>query len=136
MAVDYSKLVPGQRVSDRTYVLDDGAVSRYADAVGDRSDGCFDEDGAPLAPPMAVAALSLRGVINDLEIPGGTLHARQELGFIETVSVGETLDCRATLVRNSIRRGWRFLVVQLEVVDAKGQRVMNGKSTITLPAHG
>jgi len=133
MSVDYSKLVPGQQVSSHTYVLDAHTVSRYVDAVEDRSEPSVGDDGRPLAPPTAVAALSLRGVVNDLAIPGGTLHAGQELEFKAPVPVGETLDCVATLVQNSTRGDWRFMVVRLSVENGKGQRVMEGKSTIMLP---
>ena len=136
MPVDYSKLAPGQRISDQNYTLDADAVSNYTEAVGDRSRLRKSADGRDLAPPMAVAALSLRGVVRDLDIPGGTLHVGQELSFIEVVPIGETLACRATLSQNSVRGGWRFMVVQLEVADSKGRMVMAGKSTITLPASG
>lgn len=133
MSVDYSKLVLGQQVSSHTYVLDAHAVSRYVDAVEDRSEPSVGDDGSPLAPPTAVAALSLRGVVNDLAIPGGTLHAGQELEFKAPVPVGEALECVATLVQNSTRGDWRFMVVRLSVENGKGQRVMEGKSTIMLP---
>jgi acyl dehydratase len=82
---------------------------------------------------MAVAALSLRGVVNELRIPGGTLHVGQELEFSGAISVGETVKCVATLVQNSVRGDWRFMVVRLEVADGNGRRVMNGRSTIMLP---
>ena len=134
MSIDYSKLVPGQKISDQTYVLDYDAVAQYVDAVGDRSWPSSSDDGEALAPPMAVAALSLRGVVNDLAIPGGTLHAGQELEFGAAVPVGATLACRGTLAQNSVRGGWRFMVVQLEVEDGDGRVVMQGKSTIILPA--
>ena len=83
---------------------------------------------------MAIAALSLRGVINDLQIPGGTVHAGQELEFAYAVSVGDSLDCRATLVQNSTRGVWRFLVVRLQADNGSGRQVMQGKSTIMVPA--
>ena len=134
MTIDYSKLDPGHNISERTYVLDAAAVSRYVDAVADGSQLPEGEDGRRLAPPMAVAALSLRGVVNDLAIPGGTLHVGHELDFTGGVEVGETLKCTATLAQNSVRGGWRFMVVQLEVQDSRGQKVMAGKSTIMLPA--
>ena len=133
MSVDHSKLVPGQQISDQTYLLDSEMVSKYTDAVGDQSQLHTRDDGRALAPPMAVAALSLRGVVNDLEIPGGTLHAGQEMDFIRAVPTGEKLDCRATLLQNSVRGDWRFMVVQLQVEDSAGRRVMVGKSTIMLP---
>ena len=133
MTIDYSKLAPGEQISNHTYSLDAGMVSRYAEAVGDDSQLCSTDNGRPLAPPMSIAALSLRSVVNDLAIPGGTVHVGQELEFTEAVPVGETLECRATLLQNSVRKEWRFMVVRLEVDDSKGRRVMGGKSTILIP---
>ena len=128
MPIDYAELLANQVVSDQRYVLDDAAVSAYVEAVGDSS------ASPATAPPMAIAALSLRGVVQDLAIPGGTLHVGQELQFKRAVSPPETLDCRATLLQNSVRGDWRFLVVQLEVEDSSGRQVMEGKSTIMVPA--
>ena len=133
MPIDYSQLTPGQEISRQTCCLNAKMVSRYVDAVGDRSESYTADDGRPLAPPMAVAALSLRGVLNDLAIPGGALHVGQELEFSEPVLVGDTLTCKATLAQNSVRGEWRFMVVQLEVDDSQGRRVMSGKSTIMVP---
>ena len=134
MPVDYSALRPGQKVSEQCYVLDDSLVSSYVDAVKDETRLSSSEDGRPLAPPMAVAALSLRGVVQDLAIPGGTLHAGQEIEFRRSVHVGAKLECSATLTQNSVRGGWRFMVVELEVEDGAGRSVMTGKSTIMIPA--
>ena len=134
ISVDYSNLAPGQPISSQTYVLDADAVSRYRDAVDDQSTLHSTKDGRALAPSMAVAALSLRGVVNDLAIPGGTLHVGQEVEIRGAVTVGETLECTATVLQNSVRRDWRFMVVQSVVEDSKGQVVMEGKSTIMLPA--
>jgi acyl dehydratase len=131
LSVDYSQLAPGQEISIRTLEMTVESVARYTDAVGDSNR--LREDGRELVPAMAVAALSLGGVINDLQIPGGTVHAGQELEFCKAVPVGVTLDCKATLVQNSVRGEWRFMVVSLEVMDGEGQKVMDGKSTIMLP---
>lgn len=131
LPVDYSQLVPGQEISKRTLEMTAESVSRYVEAVGD-SNRLY-ENGRELAPAMAVAALSLGGVINDLQIPGGTVHAGQELEFQMAVPVGTTLDYKAMLVQNSVRGEWRFVVVSIEVRDEDGQKVMDGKSTIMLP---
>ena len=134
MSVDYSKLVAGQQISTQTYDLDAGSVSAYVEAVDDHSSLYSKDEGRGLVPPMSVSALSLRGVINALEIPGGTIHVGQEFEFSRAVEVGESLDCRATLTQNTVRGEWRFMVVQVEVDDAAGSRVMDGRSTIMVPA--
>ncbi len=131
--IDYSKLETGQELSSQSLTLDAKAVGDYVAAVSDTSSPAA-SDGTPLVPPMAIAALALSAVINALQIPGGTIHASQELGFGDAVRVGESLDCRATLAQNSLRRGWRFLVVNMEAKSKGGSVVMDGKSTIMLPA--
>ena len=131
--IDYSKLETGQELSSQSLTLDAKAVEEYTAAVSDTSSPVA-SDGSPLVPPMAIAALALSAVINTLQIPGGTIHASQELGFGAAAPVGATLDCRATLAQNSVRRGWRFLVVNMEATSEGGDIVMEGKSTIMLPA--
>ena len=133
MAVDYSKLTTGQIVSHHTYQLDEDMVGEYLDAVKDVSDLPLRDDGRRLVPPMSMAALSLRGVVQDLQIPGGTLHVGQEFEFTKAVTVGSTLECEATLAQNSVRGGMRIMVVTSTVRDADGVEVMSGKSTIMLP---
>ena len=131
MTVDHASLEPGQTISDRRYTLDDAAVSLYVNAVGDRS-GLY-ETGDGVTPPMAVAALGLRGVVEDLRIPGGTLHTSQELEFRTAVATGSELRCEADVMQNSVRGDRRFLVVGIRMDDADGRRVLNGKSTLVLP---
>ncbi len=132
--MDYAELTPGQEISNRTCLPDSATVSRYVAAVGDESALPPALDGGEFAPPMAVAALTLRGVLADLAIPGGTVHAGQELDFKRAVRVGETILCRATLAQNSVRGEWRFMVIVLEACDGGGRDVMGGKSTIIVPA--
>ena len=128
--IDYAKLASGEQISNYRYTLDDELVSRYVKAVSDKSELYSQES---LVPPMSIAALSLRGVVVDLDIPGGTVHVGQELEFMEAVLVGDRLDCIATLLQNAIRKGWRFMVVKLEVNNREKRRVMEGKSTILIP---
>ncbi|MCY3544520.1 MAG: MaoC family dehydratase N-terminal domain-containing protein [Chloroflexi bacterium] len=130
--IDYATLEAGQPLTSQSITLDTESVSAYTAAVDDRSSPT-DAAGAPLVPPMAIAALSLSAVINALQIPGGTIHASQELGFSAAVPVGATLDCSATVAQNSVRRNFRFLVVNMLAAGENGSVVMEGKSTIMLP---
>ncbi len=132
MTVDYSTLAVGQEVSNRSISLDAGTVSKYVGAVDDATA----RPGAPgdgKAPPMAVAALGLRGVLDDLGIPSGALHAGQELSFSGPVDVDASLRCKATVARNSVRRGSRFVDIALSVVDEEDGEVMSGTTTLIMP---
>ena len=133
MFEDYGELKPGTQVSSKEYELEPDLVSDYVDAVQHQNGLLEDDKGRELAPPMAVAALSIRGAVEDLRIPGGTLHAGQEIRFSRAVAVGARLKCEATLTQNSVRGDWRFLVVDCSVTDEDSE-VMTGKSTIMIPA--
>ena len=133
MAIDYATLSPGQKISEQVFRLDPETVRSYVDAVDDRSMDWAPHGGDAFAPPMAIAAFGFRGLINDLEIPGGAVHGGQEIEFKGAVQVGDTLNCAATVVQNSVRRGMRFVVVRMEVEDGSGRQVLTGKSTIILP---
>ena len=128
--MDYATLETGQLISERTVLLDADTVAAYVDAVGDTSRP-WAQHGE--VPPMAVAALGLSRVIDDLSIPGGTVHAGQELQFGGVVAVGETLWCRATVAQNNVRGGARFVAVALAVHDGRGREVMTGRSTLVVP---
>ena len=134
MSIDFSLLETGSKVSDQKYTLTQKEVDLYLDAVQDDSVRHTVNSGTELEPPMALAALSLRGVVIDLQIPGGTLHVGQEMEFKNPVRVGENLRCIASLASNNIRGDWRFMVVNLSVLRSSGDEVMEGKSTIMLPA--
>ena len=134
MIRDYDELEAGQEISRRWYMIGHDLVAEYVRAVQDRSEPQTDGRGQQLVPAMAVAALSIRGVVQDLGIPGGTLHVGQEFHFSGGVAVGASLDCAATVSQNSVRGEWRFLAVDCHVKDDHGESVMRGKSTIMIPA--
>ncbi len=132
--ISYSELEIGTIVSKQSYVLDRESVQKYILAVEDSTFSTVAES-SNIAPPMSIAALSLRGVVNDLNIPGGTLHIGQELSFLKTVPIGMYLECEAVLSSNSVRGDFRFMVVDLSVRDDVKEHVMKGKSTIMLPVY-
>ncbi len=132
MTVDYSNLAAGQEVSNRSIRVDACTVTRYVAAVGDAT-ALPGGSGEAKAPPMAVAALGLRGVLDDLGIPSGALHAGQELLFSGPVDVDARLRCRATVARNSVRRGSRFVDINMSVRDEEDREVMSGTTTLIMP---
>ena len=134
MVSDYDALAAGQELCRHTYALDESFVAAYVAAVEDESDALANDAGERLVPAMAVAALSVQGVIQTLRIPGGTLHAGQEFEFLSAVAVGQALECVATLAQHSIRGDWRFLMIDCEVTGKDSAPVMTGKSTIMIPA--
>ncbi len=135
MTVDYSTLTAGQEVSNTTIVLDSNTITRYIESVSGDSTLRYPL-GPDVVPPMAIAALGLRAIINDLGIPEGTLHSSQDLAFLGPTFVGDKLTCRASVKLNSVRRESRFVSISLCINDAGDREVMTGTTTLIMPATG
>ena len=94
MPRDYAALAVGDTISDRTFPVGLDGVEKYTAAVRDES-GVFNPTSeSPTVPPMAVATFALRGVLDDLGIPEGTLHVGQEMAFLGAVRADEELSCQ------------------------------------------
>ena len=78
--------------------------------------------------------LKKRGTDSEKRIKVRLQRFQQEMEFKDAVRVGENLRCIASLASNNIRGDWRFMVVNLSVLRSSGDQVMEGKSTIILPA--
>ena len=131
--MDYSALKTGEIIFSESIHLDKETVANFRNAVDDQSLLSICAEGETLVPPMAAAALSFRGAIKALEIPGGTLHLSQEITFYKSLNVGNKIKCEATITRNSIRRELRFIQIETCVTDEIKDKVLIGKSTITIP---
>jgi hypothetical protein len=130
--LDLSKLQPGQPLfSDRITVSAADAMA-YLSATEDDGDIYAREH---LVPPMAITALVMSAAMRRVELPAGAVHTSQELEFAAPVSEGEELECSASVLQNSVRRGTRFLA--LEVIGTKsGETVVSGKVSLAIPDAG
>ncbi len=129
MSATLAALPRGHEFPPTTFTLSPEWVVAYIDAVGDAA---IWDAGSALVPPMAVAALSIRAMIEASPLPPGTLHAGQELAFHRAVSIGEELTVAASIASRGERVGWVLMSVDL-AVSAAGAQVMTGRATVTFP---
>ncbi|MEO8456934.1 MAG: MaoC family dehydratase [Chloroflexota bacterium] len=129
MASTLAALAKGHDFPPTTFTLSPAWVDAYIEATADTAIRTI----APnLVPPMAVAALSIRALVEASPLPPGTLHAGQELAFKRAVSVGEELSVTARIASRGERAGWVLMSVDLEAFAANAP-VMTGRATITFP---
>ncbi len=105
-------------------------VEAYVASVEDEAIGALD---GGFVPPMAVAALAMRALLEHASLPPGTLHAGQELAFTAPVRRGETLTVAARIASRGQRAGWVLMGVELRVAR-DGGTVMTGRATLSFPA--
>ena len=122
-------LEKGDEFTPASFDLSDEWVGDYVASVEDEAIGALD---GGFVPPMAVAALAIRALLEQASLPPGTLHAGQELAFTAPVRRGETLTVAARIASRGERAGWVLMGVELRVAR-DGEMVMTGRATLSFP---
>jgi acyl dehydratase len=105
-------------VGDYVAAVEDAAIASHKDVV----------------PPMALATLGVRALLQAAGLPEGAVHVGQELAFNRAVQTGETLVARAKIVSRGERAGWVLMGLDLSITDSGDDAVMTGRATLTFPA--
>jgi len=122
-------LAKGHELPPSAFELTPEWVSEYVAAVEDEAIGPL---GADLVPPMAVAALAVRALLERAALPAGAVHIGQEIEFRRAVRAGEKLTASARILSRGERQGWLLMGIELRV-DGEGGPVMEGRATLTMP---
>lgn len=108
---------------------------RYLDAVEDRT-GAYDvgPDGPAWVPPLAVAALALRAILEQVNLPAGALHTGQEVEFRRPVPLGSLLRPAARVAQRSEMRGAVISIVEFDVAaEGSSDPSVVGRATVMMP---
>lgn len=122
-------LQPGHRFPPVTFSLDEAGVLAYLDAVGDAS-AAYLELG--LAPPLAVAARALASLLDEIELPPGSIHRRQDIESSGGVAIGAELTLDASIAGRSERGEGVFTEIAFEA-RSDGRTVLEGATTVIVP---
>jgi len=124
-------LPKGHQMPPSTFELSPQWVREYAAAVEDEAIGALD---GSLVPPMAVAALAVRSLLEAAKLPPGAIHLGQEMSLLEPVRVGERLAVQAQVASRGERQGWIVMGIDLNVEGGDGRPAMQGRALLTMPA--
>jgi len=128
--IEYSQLTVGFEFPPQSYTMDDRLVSLYLEATSDSSELIR---SAKLVPPMAVTAFAMNALSQSVALPSGTIHVTQELDFIKTVTVGDTIVCHSKVSRKVDRGGMHLMNIDLTVTNQSAETVLTGKVGFILP---
>ncbi len=128
--IEYAKLQEGYEFPPASIKLEKAAVEKYIDAVGETSP-LYKDTG--LVPPMSVAARAMLALSQGISLPSGAVHVSQELEFIGTAGIGETIISRSKISRNQNRGKFHMLTVDLTVYNKDNKLVLAGKTSFILP---
>ena len=129
--IEFRQVRAGYEFPPASYQLSAPMVATYLKAVEETSQLYQD---TRLVPPTAVAAYAMATLSGHISLPPGTIHVSQELEFIGTVSVGDTITCRARVGRKQARGRLHLMTIYLSVVNQNQETVLAGKTSFVLPA--
>lgn len=128
--MQYSDLQVGYQFPPSAIVMDKGTVADYVQATED-GNAVYAEEG--LVPPMALAARAMAALSEHIPLPPGAIHVSQEFDFLGTVTAGDSLVSRASVVKKVDRAGFHLLTIGLDVSDGQGRPVLSSRIGFMLP---
>jgi acyl dehydratase len=128
-AVSLAEVSVGFEFSPTRYELGKDLVGKYLEAVDGGKE--FLTDG--LVPPLAIAACAMTTIAQSVSIPPGSIHASQDFEFLKPLAIGASVNCGGRVAQKLERGGLCLIMLEINVTDQGGDRVLTGKTTIAAP---
>jgi hypothetical protein len=128
MTVSLAGLAKGHEFAETRFELGPEWGTEYRAAVEDQTN--VPED----LPPLALAAFSIRALLDQAALPEGAVHVSQELSFLNRAEMGGVAVARARVASRGERQGWVLMSIEITVDGDSGAQMMSGRATITFPA--
>ncbi len=126
-----SNLPKGHQFSPPPFGLPRKFLDDYVSATRDTST-VYDEAG--LAPPLAVATRALGVLLNEVELPPGSLHTGQEIEMRTGIPTAAKLTLSGRIAQRSERGGLIIAVLQFDVTANDGtEPALTGRTTVVMP---
>jgi acyl dehydratase len=132
MPLSLADLDKGYEFPPTAFELSPDWIDEYTTATQDASRETL---GSDVVPPMAVAALSVRAMLENASLPPGSIHAAQELAFHGAAHTGDTVTVNARIASRGQRAGWVLMGVALEV-SLDSAQLVTGRATLSFPVDG
>ena len=129
-AIEYNNLFTGFEFPPQSYQMEITSIRDYLQATGETNELYQNER---LVPPLAVTAFAMNALSQVVIMPPGTIHVSQELEFLGTVRIGDTITCFSTVSRKVDRGGLRLMNTKMVVVNQNQAKVLTGNVGFVLP---
>jgi len=72
-------------------------------------------------------------ISQSVRIPPGSIHASQDFEFLKALAIGASVNCGGRVAQKLERGGLCLIMLEINVTDQGGDRVLTGKATIAAP---
>lgn len=129
--IKVNELIAGYTFPEVRFEMDSVHVTAYRVATDD-TDPIFNTTN--IVPPMSVVALAMAELSNSISFPDGAIHVSQELNFLHSVNVGETITSHVEVSRILKRGNMHLLSINLTLIKPNGLTAIFGQTEFILPS--
>src|SRR5437667_967663 len=129
MTLSLAALPKGHEFAETRIKLTSEWVAGYVRSVEDDAIGSVVEFGFP---PLALAACSIRALLDQAALPDGAIQVGQELSFSLNRDTESEVGARARVASRGERQGWVVGGIELSGEMGSGAGMMSGRATLTL----
>ena len=129
-AMKFAEVQVGVPYPEKKFTVSEKAVQAYLSAVEDETP-LYEEE--LLVPPAYAAVYTRWEALTGEHLEDGTVHAKQVFRYGKPLHWGETLTLRGQVKEKMEKRGLKFVVQKIEVLDEAGELAVESEITIILP---
>ncbi len=114
----------GRALPRVSFTLYKTAVESYIDSVEDCTRIYLNKG---LVPPLAIAAIAKKKLMEVLHIPDGAIQSQATFDFLGPIRLEETLRCHGTISEHWVRNRVNYVAVDIRVNSTDRKCVNKGK---------
>lgn len=114
----------GRALPAVNFTLDKAMVESYIESVEDQT-GLYHHSG--FVPPLAVAAIAKKKLMEALHIPDGAIQSQAIFDFLSRVKSGGTLRCSGIISEHWKRNGVNYIAVDIRVNGMNRRCILKGR---------
>ena len=127
--LSFKQLPVGFEFPPTSYELTEAVIGKYLEAVDEETDLLT----SGIVPPLAIGACAMTALSQSFTVPPGSIHASQELEFLKVVPIGASISCGGKIAQKMARGSLNLIILEINVTNQAGEKVMTGKATIAAP---
>ena len=128
--VEFKDLNAGFEFKTSEFQLDLDRVVAYLKASDSNAKLYLERN---FVPPVAVGALAMGSMMDNLVLPPGAIHVSQDFVFHRPAGIGEKLRSSSSVKRKVDRSRLQMLTITISVTDSRNQPVLTGDIGFIVP---
>jgi len=126
----FAEVQVGVPYPEKKFIVTEKAVKAYLEAVEDDTPIYAEER---LVPPSYAAVFTRWEALTGEQLEDGTVHAKQVFRYREPIYWGDVLTLRGQVKDKIDKRGLKFVIQKVEVLNEAGKLAVETEITIILP---